>query len=531
MRSVLVTLALLVIGHFPLLYSYFVLLWELDHYQFFPFAIVALGWLIYERHDRRRFHWSWFSSLLVLLDLILVGAGIALPSPWPVMAGLLCSFVAVTLALRDKETGRSLLYLAPIAMLLLRIPLGFDLRLIAWMQSVTTQVASVVLHRFKYLHFRAGNVLELSDKTLLVEEACSGIQSLFTVLFLAAVIVVWNRRMFVHTVLLLLSAVFWAAVFNVLRVVGIAVAWRQYNLDLTLEWQHSAWGYVVLLASILFLICTDVFLASLTSPVPDEIPNGSFRNPLAMMWNHFFQHRLPRHPNAPVPQNKLAPPFVRSPVVAFVLASGLVWAQTQFGMAASNFGGLAQSRPDILMEDDLPEQFNGWTRGEYKLEMRRAGNAFGEYSNQWSYAKDNQQCMISCDHAFRGWHNLETCYAARGWIVESRKIIEMQDPDWPAVSVAFSRQTGERAMLFYSLFDGYGNGAVPPGESTSAALVDRIFRKSSIGSGGIDPLLYQSQVFLETEGELSDDRLKELTTQHEVARAQMRKKYLERHGG
>ena len=39
-----------------------------------------------------------------------------------------------------------------------------------------------------YLHLRRGNIIELPDKQLLVEEACSGVQSLFTVLFLAVLI-------------------------------------------------------------------------------------------------------------------------------------------------------------------------------------------------------------------------------------------------------------------------------------------------------------------------------------------------------
>ena len=528
-NSALAVLGLLLAGHTPFLVSYFQMLWELEHYQFFPFAIVALGGLAYQRACPEQFQWSWACSVLIVLDLILVGLGIVLPSAWPVMAGLICAIAAVLLASHEVKIRGSLLYLIALPLLMLRLPLGLDLKLIAWLQSVTSWSASAILHRLGYIHFRAGNVLELTDKSLLVEEACSGIQSLFTMVFIAVFIFAWRRRGILHGALLVVAGIFWAGILNVVRVVGIAVAWREYNLDLTTGWQHDVWGYVVLVGAILMLLSSDIFLESLTSFVPDPIEDSDrFRNPFTSIWNGIFQQG-PRLKEAPL-EARPAPWIFRSPVVALVLAAVCIYGQTRDGFAAPSAALRATSEPDILSENDLPREANGWKRQTYEVETRRAGNSFGEYSNRWTFARGQQVSLVSCDHAFRGWHPLESCYQARGWRVEDKRVLSIeQDPEWPAVAVDLRRPTGERSVLIYSLFDAQGNGASPPEESVGAAFLNRVFRKSTlVRVNGIDPVLFQSQVFREVSQKFQDQDWAELTEYHQMMRSQMRDKYLER---
>ncbi len=139
-----------------------------------------------------------------------------------------------------------------------------------------------------------GNVLEFPGKRFLVEEACSGVQSLFTMLFLAIVITVGYRRKLFHTLLVLISAAFFAGVMNVLRVVAISVAWSSDQYDLSVGWQHEAIGIVALVFAAGLVYSADATIQFFCSPVPD-IPGAGlsavYRNPVTSLWNWLFRVR------------------------------------------------------------------------------------------------------------------------------------------------------------------------------------------------------------------------------------------------
>jgi exosortase len=536
-----VLVALLVVAHIPFLIPYLKQLWELDHYQFYPFAIAGLIWMVNQRRDPERFLWSFRSTLLIVADIGLVVIGISIPSPWPVVAGLVCSIAGLLLACREKTSNRSLFYLTLLPLMVLRLPLNLDLRLINWLQTKTTVAASSLLNHLRYTHFRSGNVIEFSDKSLMVEEACSGVQSLFTVFFVAVVIICWRRRPWMHSILLLVSAWFWAACMNVVRVTGIAIAWRSFGLDLTAGWSHTAWGHVILILSILLLLSTDSLLEGLTAYVPD-LRNESerFRNPAMSIWNWLFEPHLPLPPalikNERAQLNRLAPWFLRSiPVVAVVAGLLFVGQTTQaFNKSRSAASPLILSSSlELFRKSDLPEDLEGWAQSGYTTETRSLSSSFGQYSNSWTYTNVDQPVHISCDHVFRGWHHLEVCYTGNGWSVEKRQIVRAETTDdttdnWPVVEVELSRPTGEKSLLVYSFFDAAGRSVMPPEASTRAALIDRILRRSTIQLQGFTSATYQAQVFVEIPGAMGQDQRDDIHRKHRQSRELLRDAYSSR---
>ncbi len=282
---------LLAAAHLPYLYAYFVELWQKTHYQFFPFALAAFAWLAWTRADGPTGQHTALKVLLILADVGLLVAAVLFAAPWMVAAGAVLLALAVCMTTRDRDFEISLAYLVVLPLLTLRPPLNYDLRLIQWLQSATTAVASKLLHHFEYLHLRKVNVLAMRGKELLVEDACSGVQSLFTVLFLAAMIVALNRRKIPHTVIVLCSGAIFAGVMNVLRVSSIAVAWHDHQFDLSGGWQHDAIGYLALLVAAGLVYSADAFLSFFTDPVPDAGTSGlsaMLVNPLTSLWNRFF---------------------------------------------------------------------------------------------------------------------------------------------------------------------------------------------------------------------------------------------------
>ena len=482
-RRSLILVILLVVAHVPFLAPYYKQMWELSHYHFFPFAIAGLIWMVRERRDPTRFRWSLLSTLLILIDVSLVTLGMLVVTPWPIAAGLICSCGGILLACREQTSNRSLFYLTLLPLTTLRLPLSFDLRMISWLQTKTTRAASGFLNQLNYAHFRSGNVIEFSDKSLMVEEACSGVQSLFTVLFLAVVIICWQRRAWMHSLILLASAFLWAACMNVVRVAGIAIAWRSFNLDLSFGWLHTAWGHVILILSILLLLSTDALIEALTSFVPDRRTDSErFRNPVMGLWNWMFKPHLDLPPTAleenKATPNRLAPSLLRSiPIMAVVagifFAGQMAQAVVKSRSSASPL--ILSSSLELFSKADLPETLDGWTQAAYTTETRSLSSSFGQYSNSWTYKNNEQPVHISCDHVFRGWHDLEVCYTGNGWSIEKRQVVTPEPSDdgdvWPIVEIEFSRPTGERSLLVYSFFDAAGQIVLPPKASTSAALI------------------------------------------------------------
>src|SRR5438477_618134 len=70
-------------------------------------------------------------------------------------------------------------------------------------------------------HVMSGPGVEIGGRRLLVEEACSGIRSLFSVLAATRFFGLWVRRPPVRALCLVLSAVGWVLLGNIVRVVAM----------------------------------------------------------------------------------------------------------------------------------------------------------------------------------------------------------------------------------------------------------------------------------------------------------------------
>jgi len=281
-------LLLLFAAHVPFLFIYLAGLWQQTHYQFFPFAIGAFIWLFATRRNGDAERWTWPAWILIAVDLCCLFVQPWIYSPWLAVVGLLACLTAWCFANRDIGSNRRLTSLALLPLIVVRLPLLYDVQVINWLQRVTTAMASKSLHHLGMLHFRDGNVLRFPNKSFMVEETCSGVQSLFTILFIAALVIFLKRRSFVHGLLMLASGLAFAGLMNTMRVITIAVAWKRCGIDLSTGISHDIVGYICLAVAAALLMSADAFLGFVTDSVPDiESPGvvAMFRNPLTAFWN------------------------------------------------------------------------------------------------------------------------------------------------------------------------------------------------------------------------------------------------------
>ncbi len=222
------------------------------------------------------------SWIAIGVGVALTAFGIAIASPW-ICAVAFVSFAATFyFAATDKE-GRSLIGLALPLVMLINLPLGYDQLLTIRLQQITTGLSSVMLDVLAIPHAVANNVIQLTTRELFVAEACSGIQSVFTLMFLATLLVSIYRRPIWLAPLYLVIAALLAIAANVLRVTVVAVGDVWLSIDLADGWQHELVGYSALCIATLFLLSFDHLVTTLLHPV-DPVVDGE-NNPLITAWN------------------------------------------------------------------------------------------------------------------------------------------------------------------------------------------------------------------------------------------------------
>lgn len=528
---------LLLLAHAPFLAIYFHGLWQRQpHYQFFPFAIGAFVWLFPARKRVGPGQWTTLPWLLIGLDLVCVSIGIWRSVPWMFAAGAGCVIIAWCWASREEGYERRLTYLALLPLMTLRLPVNADLYLIQLLQRLTTGVASRTLERFGYLHVRSGNVLDFPGKQFMVQEACSGVQSLFTLLFIASLVICVRRRTLAHGAVLLASAVVFAGMMNMIRVMSIAIAWDDYQLDLSEGIRHDVLGYIALAIAAGLLLSADSFLSFITDPVPDiHQPNfaDGFRNPLTALWNWLFAV-LPLPPLMSASANDTATDSrSRTGRLLLIGLSGticvLLLAVQGVSLLRETSAAATAAPPvdsvKLLSAESLPGVLAGFTRGAYVTETRHTTSELGEFSNLWDYSNGNIPTRVACDYPFFGWHGLELCYRNQGWQVQ--EISTTADADgWQAVVIQMLHPTGGRhGTVFYSLFESSGKPLEPEGlGNTRERIFDRLFRQNETRL--IAPVVYQSQVFTESPLPFDDEKLDLLKQLHFAARAEMRARIL-----
>lgn len=298
----LAPLMLLAIAHLPLVLLEYSSLWSKEHYQFFPLALISFACYFQARRLPGTFHWRPICWALVAADIVLLSFGCGLSQllfglgltsgPFAVALGFWLLVWAICLACSDSEIKSSLAYLIVLPLITVRPPLGYDQNLILWLQRVTTSVASEILNFFGYLHMRTGVILEFPGKNFQVADACSGVQSLYAVLFLAAFVTCGYRRRLFHTVVVIASGLLFAGVMNVIRISVIAIGWETSGFDLTFGVTHDVIGYIALFAAAMLVFSADAFLAFCFHPVPDVKGAGItsiYRNPFVTAWNWLFR--------------------------------------------------------------------------------------------------------------------------------------------------------------------------------------------------------------------------------------------------
>src|SRR5215813_5714 len=239
--------ALMVAAFWPILYSMYGSWFDEHAYMEHGILVVpAAAYMAWTKRDKLRLvplrptYWGAFLLLAGALQALL---GLAAQWVWVSRMAFLVSLVGFILCFYGWRMVRELTYPLSTLILMVAPPTFIFDYLTLSLQLLASRMGEICLEALGYSIVREGNILELVGTKLSVEEACSGIRSLLSILFMCTLydfFFVPNKAM--RAIILLMAAPI-AILGNAGRIVATGIA-SQYNRELIHGAAHEAFGYV-----------------------------------------------------------------------------------------------------------------------------------------------------------------------------------------------------------------------------------------------------------------------------------------------
>ena len=213
-------------------------------------AVAYMIWSDRQRLSGIRQQPSRWGILFLVWGILQAVVGMLIQWAFVERTALLVSIVGLVLIVFGVQMLRALTYPICTLMLMITPPVMIYDRLTLSLQLLASRIGEAVLEAFGYSVLREGNILELVGVKLSVEEACSGIRSLFSIIFMCTLYNFFFVRGRLTKTVILVMAVPIAILSNAGRIVATGMA-SQYNRALIEGVSHETFGYVsVALAAI-----------------------------------------------------------------------------------------------------------------------------------------------------------------------------------------------------------------------------------------------------------------------------------------
>ena len=288
------------------------------------------------------------------------------------------------------------------------------------LQRLATEMASWALDLSRVPHVRQGVILETSQGAILVEEACSGMQSLLTGLIAAQIYLNWYRQGFWASIAALSSCAVFLVLGNCLRIFAIAGLYAS-NIDLTKGWKHELTGLAVYLLALSLLPSLRAGLETLgrlqfpwRRPVNPHKPKRSFLEIYPAPPSQIDGAEL--QPSAAFHRllDRLSKPLG---LVIVVIALGSLTDLIVFRLHEDPAVKVDTSRLPSLAAVDLPAELAGWQKDANGSEVS-LNEQISLQQHHWTFRKGGLKAMIAADLPYDHQHPLRYCYISRDWAVQ-----------------------------------------------------------------------------------------------------------------
>lgn len=485
------------------------------HYEFFPILMVGIIFL-----TRQRLTLVDESSLRPGHPLVSLAMGIASvpflligcfqPSTLFAFIGTVSAFSMVLNSIGGWALIRTISPIFVLVALITPPPGELDTLLTLRLQRLSVIIASRTLDMFGIFHVVNMNTLEVDGQRFLVEEACSGIQSLFSILAFAVFYAIWNYRGIFRTGLLLTGAVLFDLTLNVFRICLGVIAKVTGDIDLLSGTPHEILGIIVFVLGLLLtlsweFVLEEVYLSSTASAgklrmilrrifsgKKKPIPAGKGQ-PQAIVTTAVNSSAMAVEKSSVSNKSKT----ISKPVRKVFVGALVVWAVMVLPLSAlaSMRVFREQMRQSTAKKDDRvqealaskgeerlkkleeltqktratftpPLQIGDWKLLPESVQSSQRTLSFGSKSESFAYQNGNRQILVSIDYPFYGYHDLNICYDMGGWKVNVLPAESTgSTPELPYNISALSRGVDQKGLLVYSAFIADGNWKIEPPEA------------------------------------------------------------------
>ena len=501
--------------HLPFIMGWVTWMWGRDHYQFFPIILAGFGWLVWERLPLIKWPtaaaFSVRAGIYLLLSALVFAVACWTGSHWVGMIALLCSLWSTVWYVGGSSAADQLRGPFVFLLLLIPLPLNLDLQLIIGLQKIATWLASGALDLRGVRHTVSGVAIRTASKSYMVEEACSGIHSLFSATSVMVFLSVYFRYSLPRLVLSLLQTVFWVLVANAVRVFLIVYVDARWQVSLDSGWRHDALGFATYAGVLLAAISSDQFIRFIfpLSGSGKKVLQKDFFEQVVKPFNKFVSSILDE-PKLRGPLAVILPAVVL--VALYVPGAGMAvarqWRSAPAGDGEAGGAVVSVAALPQLSGESLPTGLNGWQQLGFEAVTREGNDIFGMSSSVWTYQGDGLTANISADGFYPEWHDLAYCYTASGWKLQSGENhnIRVAGDAVTYTRLNIYKQSGEFAKVYFCCFDSTNTAVKPPDPSGS------LWRnlKNRLASGGLGagdavsvvPPVYQIQLMVVSDHEL-----------------------------
>lgn len=484
----------------PVLWIHFRQLATQDHLSHFPITIGLIAFLAYGRRAELpsvKFRLSVYALVLAGLATACVLLCGWVGSGWIGMFGAVLAAWAMIELAGGPAARIPLRPAIVLSWMLLPLPFGMDRSLIIAMQKMASRVASSWLDLQGIANLATGVVVRTPGHDYLVEEACSGVNSLFAALTIALFWVLHQQYGWIRSILFCAATVFWVLFANVIRVWAVVYFDSQRGIDLVSEPNHTIVGLLTF-GSAMAMSASTVWLFSFVLPPPfvHEFVDGEMKSKAG---------------GGEIPAKWSKGILASAGVVLLVTGWGL-FRPTTNQVAAHTIAD--ESLMPVIDNGAMPTQVGGWTLKRSDRIVRDASHAFSFVSQTWTYSNGSFDTVISLDGPYDSWHDLGYCYGGVGWqLRDSQNVSLSTQPNAraiPCVELNMYRGDSERSLVMFTSFDSAGSIVQPPAAHGSIYrnLINRLgmsYERPTIEGAAARPPIFQVQLLLESGVELTPE--------------------------
>jgi exosortase len=508
--------ALLLAAQLPLLTKFFADLWSRPQYQFFPVALIAAGYVFWDRlRDRpadRLARGSGRVTFPVLALSWLVLAGGLLYLRWMAPVSMLLLLTAAVWWLGGRTLARTALPAGLLLLVMIPPPAHMDETFAIWLQALAVRASSRALDLVALPHLVAGSVIEIPGHRLLIQEACSGINSLMSVITFTLLYGLWQRRRPLTIGVLLIAAAGFVLCANIVRITLGAILIQFCQIDILTGTSHELLGLGLFGVSLALVISFDRFLL-LLRPKRGDIP----------VVESSIAGRRPAPAPSPAGCSRAGKAGWWVAAFAFAGLGALIQARVGHAWPASHLGDAATF--------SLPAKLAGWEHVQGEGTLNGRPETDGRKSRFWLYRSGSLVAGVAMDYPFVGFHDATICYATSGWNIVDRS--QRQPPGRPQdafVQISMAKSPLMRGALLFGLFDEHG---VAPSTTAPASPADGRIKYALALSRhkALTPATYQVQTLAIGYDPFTSEQQASLRALFLAARAELSRQLVTQVGG